>query len=126
MQIKQMEKAINTYDAESSTSNSKIGSSAVAIINNFAETSSTPIYRFVQIAFLASVLTCVLSNLGAYFASDLSWDVTSPTYNPLNDTMNLYAIQMLTIKALLTYSDVQSYVNLGNALNKTRISQYYG
>jgi hypothetical protein len=126
MQIKRMEKAINTFDAESSTNNSRSGSSAVNVINTFSETSSTPIYRFLQLVFLATILSCVLSNLGAFFVTELPWDVTIPTKNPLNDTMNLYALQMITIKALLTLGDEQTYFSLGNTLNQTRISQYFG
>lgn len=72
-----MEKAICTYDAESSTNSSKGGSSAVAIISTFSEGNSAPLYRFLQLAFLATILSCVLSNLGAYFITELPWDPTS-------------------------------------------------
>jgi hypothetical protein len=64
-----MERAICTYDAESSTNSSKGGSSAVNIITTFSEGNTTPLYRFLQLAFLATILACVLSNLGAYFVT---------------------------------------------------------
>jgi hypothetical protein len=66
-QIKHMEKAIYTYDEASSKDSSKGGSSAAVIITAFSEGNSTPLYRFLQLAFLASILASVLSNLGSYF-----------------------------------------------------------
>jgi hypothetical protein len=121
-----MEKAINTYDVQSSTSTSKSGSSAVSVINSFSEAGSHPLYRLLQLAFLITILTCFLSNLAAYFVTDLPWDPSVPTRNPLNDTMNLYALQMLTIKAVLILGDQNNYFQTSSTINRTRVSQYFG
>jgi hypothetical protein len=40
--------------------------------------------------------------------------------------MNLYALQMLTIKAIITLGAELSYLMPGGLLNKTRISSYFG
>jgi hypothetical protein len=40
--------------------------------------------------------------------------------------MNLNALHMLTIKALITLDDEQIYFKQPNGLNTTRISQYFG
>jgi hypothetical protein len=87
-----MEKVLYNHDAESSTSSSKRGSAAVNILTNFSEANTAPLYRSLQLLFFATIVCCALSNVGAYYATSLPWDCTVAKDNPLNDTMNMYAL----------------------------------
>lgn len=62
-----------------------------------------------QLVFLMTITFCVLSNIGTFYVTDLPWDSSVATHNPINDTMNFYALQMLTVKSLLLLGDQQYY-----------------
>lgn len=63
------------------------------------------LYRLLYVTFAAIITCCIISNIGAYVITELPWDPAVPTNNPINDTMNLNAIKMLTIKGLITLND---------------------
>jgi hypothetical protein len=87
-----MEKALYNNGAESSTCSSKRNSTAINILTSFTEANTTPLYRSLQLLIFAAIVCCTLSNVGTYFATNLPWDSTVAKDNPLNDTMNMYAL----------------------------------
>lgn len=102
------------------------GNLAVNVLTIFSTNNNIPLYKFLQLAFFASIACCIFSIIGSFYVADLPWDSTLTYKNPLNDTMNLYSIQMLTAKLFLIQSDVNTYQKSGKQLNKTRISEYFG
>lgn len=107
-EIRHMEIAIN-HDTES-TSSSKNSTSAINILSTFSEKNTVPLYRRIILGFLFVITCCLVASVVSYEFSNLAWDTTNKTNNPLNDTINYLKIQHLTPNILGNLWDTQEYL----------------
>jgi len=74
------------------------------------------VYNCIQLIFLIIVLISLGAYFSFYITSQLKWDATSFSNNPINDTINVYTLEMLTTKSILNILDILYYDGASNYL----------
>ena len=98
----------------------------MSVTSNFVSQNYLSSYKFIFIAFVAVVVTCLFALLFSFFVTGIKWDNTTLESNPIMDILHSLQLTSSLFKGSNLAPDVRYYLSNQSLLNLTRINNYYG